>query len=182
MKLRFRPLMVPPAPSPSAARARVTLATPGAPPPATSPGLSAPPRAAGQLSGAAAAQKGPPVRAAASSRVVDGAGDSLDFPSGDLGAGEGAGGPGRAPALAEGAARAGRTRPVRPHPLFPGDPGCAPSSAGNTLGHAPSHQERSCPLSGHQEVGVGAQSELGPEFRNPETNGCTRLEFLTYLK
>ena len=67
MKLRFRPLMVPPPPAPPArpAPSRSRLPAPGSPwqpepprPRPQAPGLSATPRAAVQLSGAAALRKG----------------------------------------------------------------------------------------------------------------------------
>ena len=97
MKLRFRPLMVPPAPSPSCCPSPGHLGNPRCPTPGHKPRDCPRPR------GLQASCPGQPrtERAACSRRPRagwgDGAGDSLDFPSGDLGAGrrEGRAGPRR---------------------------------------------------------------------------------------
>lgn len=132
MKLRFRPLMVPPPPPPQPAEPAPPAPRPGhlgnaaAPPPATSPGIVRAPAGCGPAAGGGRAQKGPLVRAA----LGPGAGASLDFPS--WGGSRGAGGQKRGGQGARAGPQrlqrgASRTKPTL-HPQTGGVRGCRPSS------------------------------------------------------
>lgn len=178
MKLRFRPLMVPPAPSPSRCPRPGHLGNPRRPAPGHKPRDCPRPR------GLRASCPGQPraERAACSRRPRagwgDSAGDSLDFPRGDLWAGwrEGRAGPRRW-------RRGGEDKARPPHPQTRGEPGCTLSSAGDTLVHHPLPPRAE--LSPWSSRGGGGGSPERPASRiwNPGSKCfALYLEFLTCLQ